>query len=226
MSTATLSPYAFEQFFDNNGNPLAGGFIWTYLAGTSTPTNTWRDSGKAALNTNPIVLDASGRCVIYLDALSYKFVLQDSTSAPIATQDGIGSTGLTTLSVPIVYSFFGDPTSPITATSYPSGTTFDLCQAGTSLFSIDSGTLAAGTYNLSGMLLGTAGTVTAAIVNLSDGAPDTPLATISSASTTGALVTSGPITFAAAGAVKTYGIKTKVTSSQGFAWALQLVKTA
>ena len=29
------------QFFNNDGVPLAGGLIYTYLAGTTTPANTY-----------------------------------------------------------------------------------------------------------------------------------------------------------------------------------------
>ncbi len=31
------------QFFNNDGVPLSGGLIYTYLAGTNTPANTYID---------------------------------------------------------------------------------------------------------------------------------------------------------------------------------------
>ncbi len=34
-------PNGRQQFFDNNGNPLAGGFVYTYIPGTTTPVNTY-----------------------------------------------------------------------------------------------------------------------------------------------------------------------------------------
>lgn len=42
----SLSMYAGAgaQFFDNNGNPLAGGLIYTYAAGTTTPAATYTSS--------------------------------------------------------------------------------------------------------------------------------------------------------------------------------------
>ena len=68
---------------------------------------------------------------------------------------------------------------------------------------------------------------TAALVNLTDGSPDTALVTISSTSTTGELVTSGAVTFASSGATKNYGIKLKSANAASYvqAWGLELVRT-
>ena len=49
------------QFFDNNGVPLSGGLIYTYLAGTSTPQATYTSASGTIQNSNPIVLDSAGR---------------------------------------------------------------------------------------------------------------------------------------------------------------------
>jgi hypothetical protein len=119
----------------------------------------------------------------------------------------------------------GDSTSPITDTAYPSGATFDKCHAGTALFIANSTNLP-GTYVFKGMLMGNDGaTVTLELVNLTD-APDTLITSISSNSTTGAFVTSGSIAWAAPGSNKTYGLKAKVDTGSGFAWALSLVRIA
>jgi hypothetical protein len=64
---AALLPNPEPQFCDANGQPYAAGTIETYVPGTSTPKQTWLDPLQAALNTNPIVLDAAGRCVMYGD---------------------------------------------------------------------------------------------------------------------------------------------------------------
>ena len=53
------------QFCDQNGKPYSGGTISTFVRGTTTPAATWQDPELTALNTNPVVLDASGRCVMW-----------------------------------------------------------------------------------------------------------------------------------------------------------------
>jgi hypothetical protein len=83
------------QFFDNNGNPLSGGKIYTYEAGTSTPLATYTSSGGGTAHTNPIVLNAAGRVPnggeIWNQLRLYKFVLETSTGVLIATYDNVGS---------------------------------------------------------------------------------------------------------------------------------------
>jgi hypothetical protein len=83
------------QFFDNNGNPLSGGKIYTYEAGTSTPLATYTSSSGNTAHTNPIVLDAAGRVPvggeIWNQLRLYKFVLETSTGVLIATYDNVGS---------------------------------------------------------------------------------------------------------------------------------------
>lgn len=49
------------QFFDQNGDPLSGGFFYTYLAGTTTKVNTFTTSAGNIPNANPQTLDAAGR---------------------------------------------------------------------------------------------------------------------------------------------------------------------
>lgn len=82
------------QFFTNNGVPLAGGKIFTYAAGTTTPQVTYTSSQGNVAWTNPIVLDAAGRVpgsgeIWLTDGLIYKFVLKDSNDVLIATYDNI-----------------------------------------------------------------------------------------------------------------------------------------
>ena len=80
------------QFFDRNGAPLAGGLLYTYNAGTTTPVSTYTSRSGAAYNTNPIVLDSAGRtpAEIWLEGgVLYKFVLKDSTFVQIGSYDNI-----------------------------------------------------------------------------------------------------------------------------------------
>jgi hypothetical protein len=93
MASVLLSPYGNgQQFFDDNGVPLAGGLIYTYQAGSSTPLVTYTDNGGTIANANPIVLDASGRTpqqIWLLTGYSYKFVLQNADAVLIQTLDNI-----------------------------------------------------------------------------------------------------------------------------------------
>lgn len=78
------------QFFDNNGNPLAGGKITTYLSNTTTPASTWQNEGLSILNTNPIILNSRGEATIWLTPdIQYTFVLTDADNNLIQTVNDI-----------------------------------------------------------------------------------------------------------------------------------------
>jgi hypothetical protein len=81
------------QLFDNNGNPLAGGKIFTYLAGTTTPAATYTSASGAIAHSNPIVLDGAGRVpsgeIWLTDGITYKFVVEDAASNLIGTYDNL-----------------------------------------------------------------------------------------------------------------------------------------
>jgi hypothetical protein len=81
------------QFFDNDGNVLSGGKIFTYLAGTSTLSATYTTSAGSIAHTNPIILDSSGRVpggqVWLTDGIQYKFVIKNSSDTLIGTYDNI-----------------------------------------------------------------------------------------------------------------------------------------
>jgi microcystin-dependent protein len=76
LSAGTLLPNGEQQFIDNNGSPLANGTVTFYVPGTTTLKNTWSNSGQTTLNTNPVVLDAGGRAIIYGSG-AYRQVLKD-----------------------------------------------------------------------------------------------------------------------------------------------------
>ena len=82
------------QFFDNNGIPLAGGLVYTYAAGTTTPQAAYTTSAGSIAHANPIVLDSAGRVssggeIWLTDAVAYKFVLKTSGASTIGTYDNI-----------------------------------------------------------------------------------------------------------------------------------------
>ena len=225
--SGTLSPTPKFTGFDDFGIILPGGKLWTYDAGTTDLADTFTDVDLLVPNTNPIILDSAGRAVIYLSPKSYKFILRDANDALVWSQDNIPATGVSAGGGSVAEAFFfgGDPDSPITDTAYPVGATYDKLHAGTSIYQVDSALLAPGTYGIQAMLKASPSqSVTIGIVDLDDGSPDTPLATITSNNTIGALVTSSAITFAAGGVVKNYGIKGRVTAESGYAWTIRLVK--
>ncbi len=84
--TAILLPDPHPQFFDVNGNPLVGGKVFTFLAGTAIQEQTYTDSTATTLNSNPVILDSGGypscagsSCGIYLvNGISYRIVVQNS----------------------------------------------------------------------------------------------------------------------------------------------------
>jgi microcystin-dependent protein len=128
MSNAYLSPILQQSQFDDNGNFLAGGLIWSYVAGTTTPLTVYTTSDASTAWPNPIVLDARGECggEIWLAAgSSYKFVLEGApqygqTHGPVvSTFDEV--TGVNdTVTVPSTNNwieFTGTPTY-ISATSF------------------------------------------------------------------------------------------------------------
>jgi hypothetical protein len=79
------------QFFDINGEPLVGGKVYTYQAGTATPQATYTDNTGVSVNSNPVVLNARGEASIWLGAAIYKFKLTDANDVEIWTVDYIAS---------------------------------------------------------------------------------------------------------------------------------------
>ena len=80
------------QAFTDGGIPLAGGLIYTYQAGTSTPQTAYFNSSGSIAHSNPIVLGADGRPPgeIWLnESTAYKFSLFDSLLNPIDEWDNI-----------------------------------------------------------------------------------------------------------------------------------------
>jgi len=90
MTTATLSPSPKLQFFDANGNPLVGGKLYSYAAGTTTPLATYADYNGSTTNSNPVILDSRGEANVWLSSSYYKLKLTDSNGVEIWTVDHIG----------------------------------------------------------------------------------------------------------------------------------------
>lgn len=119
----TLSPIPKLQFFlPGTTQPAIGAQIFTYAAGTMTKQATYSDKNGTP-NTNPIILDANGECVCYVDStLEYDFWFSPSTDNDPPTNPywtvfdvGYGNMidGLAPINSP---AFTGTPTAPTPTT--------------------------------------------------------------------------------------------------------------
>ena len=114
MAVVYISPVGgvAAQFFDNSGNVLTGGKLYTYQAGTTTPQASYTTSAGNVARTNPVVLNAAGRVPdsgeIWITSQAYKFVLETSTGVLIATYDNVIAAGSGTYTV---QNFTGDGTT-------------------------------------------------------------------------------------------------------------------
>jgi len=98
----------FLQFLDANGDPLAGGKVYTYAASTLNEKATYTDESGATEHPNPIILDASGRATIWING-SYKFRLYDSADVFIRETDDVTAfTATAAASSAFLQSFSGD----------------------------------------------------------------------------------------------------------------------
>ena len=87
-----LSPVCNDQMFDVNGDPLNGGQVETYIAGSSTPAATYTSSAGTFQQANPILLNSLGKTSspIWLAAgVAYKFVVKDSSGVTLWTIDNV-----------------------------------------------------------------------------------------------------------------------------------------
>lgn len=120
------SPVPKLKFFDpSTGTPLAGGLLFTYANGTTTKQTTYSAPGTP--NTNPIVLDANGECVVILNSSElYTFTLAypgdtDPPTNPIWSVNDIGSPGQGQWAPINSPAFTGTPTAPTPAQGDVSG---------------------------------------------------------------------------------------------------------
>ena len=118
-----LSPVfgAGAQLFTSQGVVLAGGKIYTYVAGSTTAADTWTTAAASVKNSNPITLDSAGRTpqeIWLLGGVLYKFVVTDSLGNQIGqTWDYIPGVNDTAYSVSQWQSSGAVP-SYISATSF------------------------------------------------------------------------------------------------------------
>jgi hypothetical protein len=85
-------PFIKAQWFDANGDPLAGGKLYSFEAGTSTPKVTYTDAGAGTPNANPTILDAAGRANVWLSGGAYKLRMDDANDVVLWTVDDVPAT--------------------------------------------------------------------------------------------------------------------------------------
>ena len=95
----TLIPNPVMQFFDADGNPLVGGKLFTYAAGTTTPQATFTDYNGGTANTNPVIMNSRGEAAIWCGANRYYMVLKDANDVEIWTADNVNGANGPTLAV-------------------------------------------------------------------------------------------------------------------------------
>lgn len=88
MARAVPVDFLISGLTDASGNPLSGGKIYTYSAGTTSPKDTWQDHLKVTPHANPIVLDAQGKKLVFADG-TYKFRIDDSAGVTLYTHDNL-----------------------------------------------------------------------------------------------------------------------------------------
>lgn len=88
MSRAQQVDVLLAGIYDNVGNPLSGGKIYTYYAGTTTPLAIYSAADKSAYATNPVILDANGRAKVWAEG-TYKFVVKTPADVSVDTFDNL-----------------------------------------------------------------------------------------------------------------------------------------
>jgi hypothetical protein len=95
MTNLRLLP-PFEQQMDNSGEPMNGGTLQFYVAGTTTPLDTYSNLGLTIPNDNPIELNPAGRVMTNVYAplnTLYDIVLKDGDGNTIRTEEDVEVTG-------------------------------------------------------------------------------------------------------------------------------------
>lgn len=99
LANAQVSPVPFlkPHWTNRSGQPCAGCLLNSYIAGTTTPQQTFSDALGINPNTNPVVLDAFGEAFVFLLANSYKLTLTTPSGVLMWTADNVTSSNLSLL---------------------------------------------------------------------------------------------------------------------------------
>jgi hypothetical protein len=72
-----------------SGSIASGWKVNTYIAGTSTPKDTYTTNDESVANANPVILDSRGEATIYW-AGTYKIVVTDENDVEVWSEDNYG----------------------------------------------------------------------------------------------------------------------------------------
>jgi hypothetical protein len=104
MATA-LNGNIFTQYVNSEGNPLVGGNVYYYAAGTTTLQTIYADGGEVNTLPNPMVLGSRGELTstVFLDG-DYKVVVKDADGSQIFERDNFSLTSSATDTAAILQS--------------------------------------------------------------------------------------------------------------------------
>lgn len=88
MPRALQVEFLLAGITDSSGDPLSGGKVYTYEAGTTTPKPVFTDQGQVSNATNPVILNSYGRAAVW-GVGAYKFVIKDSSDVTLLTVDSL-----------------------------------------------------------------------------------------------------------------------------------------
>lgn len=138
-----FSPLGNSQIIDANGDPLVGGTISTFLAGTSTPETTYTDeTGGTAqgvvMTLNSLGLPTNGP-VWLLGGVPLKFIIKNALGVTQSTFDDVSGIGDTS-STPDQFPYIAGAPTYISATSFSlAGDQTNDAQIGRRVRSLNSG---------------------------------------------------------------------------------------
>ena len=91
-NVGVIANYPLFHGFTPAGDPLIGGKLYTYQAGTSTPAAAYHDAAATQPHTNPIILDDRGEALVHIvEAMLWK--LHTPTDVELWVVDNIGGRG-------------------------------------------------------------------------------------------------------------------------------------
>ena len=97
MATATILPQPrFVAYDPATGDPLVGGLVHTYVPGGTVPATTWQDAGETTPNSNPIVLDSDGSCLLYGSG-PYQLTTTDALGNAVPGYSGLSADLISTI---------------------------------------------------------------------------------------------------------------------------------